>query len=174
VLSLRLLISAQFFTPLLLFRCLHLITSIWEIFLKFWFLCQHFIVSKKEVQEQIYWQPFNNCVMEAVKCDNFCKEFWTSKKSIRPSVLPSFSYILKPHCIKLHTIHSKIKINFEICIKLISNNITIFYPQIYFAISKQFCFLHGLIRSTRLLISEKSATYTIKWSYLGRLMLSVR
>ena len=103
--------------------------------------------------------------MEAVKCDNFCKEFWTSKKSIRPSVLPSFSYILKPHCIKLHTIHSKIKINFEICIKLISNNITIFYPQIYFAISKQFCFLHGLIRSTRLLISEKSATYTIKWSY---------
>ena len=51
---------------------------------------ENYIVSKKEVQEQINWQPFNNCVMEAAKCDNFYKEFWTSKKSIRSSFLLSF------------------------------------------------------------------------------------
>ena len=54
---------------------------------KFW--GQHSIVSKKEVLEQINEQPFNNCVMEAAKCDNFYKEFWSTKKSLRLSFLLS-------------------------------------------------------------------------------------
>ena len=75
--------------------------------------------------------------MEATKCDNFYKDFWTSKKSIRSSF-----FLLYPEAtlykIAYNSLKNENKFS-EICIKLISLLITIFYPQIYFAISKQFC-----------------------------------